>query len=424
MKEKAQAPELRFDGFTDDWEERKLIDVKDNEDRYSYTGGPFGSDLKSSDYTEIGVRIIQLQNIGDGKFVNDYKIYTSEEKARSLNSNLIYPGEIIIAKMADPLARATILPKIEPKYLMASDGIRLKINTDYFDNYYILTLINSDVFRKEALNNSTGTTRKRIGLVTLGNLPMMIPSFEEQQKIGSLFKQLDDTIALHQRKLDLLKEQKKGYLQKMFPKNGAKVPELRFAGFADDWEERKLDTIFNKIRNAFVGTATPYYVDAGHFYLESNNIKNGQINRDTEVFINDEFYNKQTDKLLHTGDIVMVQSGHVGHTAVIPQELDGTAAHALIMFTDYKEKTDSFFLNYQFQTYKSKIKLDKITTGNTIKHILSSEMKEFFIDYPSYEEQQKIGSFFKRLDATIALHQRKLDLLKEQKKGFLQKMFV
>ena len=215
-KNGAKVPELRFAGFADDWEERKLIDVKDNEDRYSYTGGPFGSDLKSSDYTEIGVRIIQLQNIGDGKFVNDYKIYTSEEKARSLNSNLIYPGEIIIAKMADPLARATILPKIEPKYLMASDGIRLKINTDYFDNYYILTLINSDVFRKEALNNSTGTTRKRIGLVTLGNLPMMIPSFEEQQKIGSFFKQLDDTIALHQRKLDLLKEQKKGFLQKMF----------------------------------------------------------------------------------------------------------------------------------------------------------------------------------------------------------------
>ena len=215
-KNGAKVPELRFAGFADDWEERKLIDVKDNEDRYSYTGGPFGSDLKSSDYTEIGVRIIQLQNIGDGKFVNDYKIYTSEEKARSLNSNLIYPGEIIIAKMADPLARATILPKIEPKYLMASDGIRLKINTDYFDNYYILTLINSDVFRKEALNNSTGTTRKRIGLVTLGNLPMMIPSFEEQEKIGSFFKQLDDTIALHQRKLDLLKEQKKGFLQKMF----------------------------------------------------------------------------------------------------------------------------------------------------------------------------------------------------------------
>ncbi len=168
------------------------------------------------------------------------------------------------------------------------------------------------------------------------------------------------------------------------------MPALRFRGFYDAWEQRKLDTIFKKIRNAFVGTATPYYVDRGHFYLESNNIKNGQINRDTEVFINDVFYNQQTDKLLHTGDIVMVQSGHVGHTAVIPSELNETAAHALIVFTNYKEATDPFFLNYQFQTYKAKRKLETITTGNTIKHILSSAMKEFFVDYPSFKEQKKL----------------------------------
>ncbi|MBZ6008980.1 restriction endonuclease subunit S [Leuconostoc gelidum subsp. aenigmaticum] len=193
-------PEVRFAEFTDAWEQRKLVDVKDSSDKYAYTGGPFGSDLKSSDYTGTGVRIIQLQNIGDGKFINGYKIYTSEEKAKSLDSNLIYPGEIIIAKMADPLARATILPTTESKYLMASDGIRLRINNHCFDNYFILTLINSDIFRKEALKNSTGTTRKRIGLVTLGNLPMVIPSLKEQSKIGSFFERLDDAIALHQRK--------------------------------------------------------------------------------------------------------------------------------------------------------------------------------------------------------------------------------
>ncbi|WP_271004752.1 restriction endonuclease subunit S [Listeria seeligeri] len=201
------------------------------------------------------------------------------------------------------------------------------------------------------------------------------------------------------------------------------APVIRFNGFSDAWEQRKLDSIFKKIRNAFVGTATPYYVYSGHFYLESNNIKNGEINRNIEVFINDEFYNKQSNKLLHTDDIVMVQSGHVGHTAVIPEELDGTAAHALIMFTDYKDETNPYFLNYQFQTHKSKRKLDTITTGNTIKHILSSEMKEFIVECPSVEEQQKIGTFFKQLDNTIALHQRKLESLKLMKKGFLQQMF-
>lgn len=202
-----------------------------------------------------------------------------------------------------------------------------------------------------------------------------------------------------------------------------KQPEIRFPGFTEDWEERKLDEIFGKIRNAFVGTATPYYVDEGHFYLESNNVKDGRINRNTEVFINDEFYEKQKDKWLHTNDIVMVQSGHVGHTAVIPEDLDKTAAHALIMFSNYKTKTSPFFLNYQFQTLTAKRKLENITTGNTIKHILASEMKKFEVTIPEHVEQQKIGSFFKQLDDTIAFHQRKLDLLKETKKGFLQKMF-
>ncbi|WP_435340266.1 restriction endonuclease subunit S [Enterococcus durans] len=190
------------------------------------------------------------------------------------------------------------------------------------------------------------------------------------------------------------------------------------------WEQRKLDEIFGKISNAFVGTATPYYVDEGHFYLESNNVKDGRINRNTEVFINDEFYEKQKDKWLHTNDIVMVQSGHVGHTAVIPEDLDKTAAHALIMFSNYKTKTSPFFLNYQFQTLTAKRKLENITTGNTIKHILASEMKKFEVTIPEHVEQQKIGSFFKQLDDTLALHQDKLNKLKRLKKGFLQVLFA
>ncbi|KAA6447700.1 restriction endonuclease subunit S [Bacillus swezeyi] len=202
-----------------------------------------------------------------------------------------------------------------------------------------------------------------------------------------------------------------------------RAPEVRFEEFIGDWEQRNLESIYGKIRNAFVGTATPYYVEDGHFYLESNNVKDGQINRNTEVFINDEFYQKQKDNWLHTGDLVMVQSGHVGHTAVIPEELDNTAAHALIMFSNYREKADPYFLNYQFQTHKSKKKLGSITTGNTIKHILASEMKKFLVDIPGYEEQQTIGNFFKLIDDTIALHQQELTTLKQTKQGFLQKMF-
>lgn len=201
------------------------------------------------------------------------------------------------------------------------------------------------------------------------------------------------------------------------------TPNIRFKGFTDDWEQRKLEDIYGSIGNAFVGTATPYYVESGHFYLESNNIKDGQINYNTEVFINDEFYEKQKDKWLHTGDMVMVQSGHVGHAAVIPEELNNSAAHALIMFRNPKEEIEPYFLNYQYQTLKSKKKIENITTGNTIKHILASEMQQFEVDMPELAEQKKIAEYFSGLDHLITLHQRKCDETKKLKKFMLQKMF-
>ena len=204
-------------------------------------------------------------------------------------------------------------------------------------------------------------------------------------------------------------------------------PKVRFREFtgenAPDWEQRKLGDIYQNIGNAFVGRATPYYVDTGHFYLESNNIKDGKINRNNEIFINDEFYEKQKDKWLHTGDIVMVQSGHVGHSAVIPRELDNTAAHALIMFRHPKEKIDPYFLNFEYQTSKSKFKINNITTGNTIKHILASDMQKFIVDIPKYEEQKVIANIFRNLEILITLHQRKLEQLEQLKNTLLSKMF-
>ena len=189
------------------------------------------------------------------------------------------------------------------------------------------------------------------------------------------------------------------------------------------WEQRKLGEIYGSIGNAFVGTATPYYVEQGHFYLESNNVKDGQINHNSEIFINDEFYEKQKDKWLHSGDVVMVQSGHVGHAAVIPKELNNTAAHALIMFRNPKEEIEPYFLNYEYQTDKVKKKIENITTGNTIKHILASDMQEFVVDVPKYEEQKVIASYFSHLDHLITLHQRKCEETKSLKKYMLQKMF-
>ena len=266
------------------------------------------------------------------------------------------------------------------------------------------------------------SSHANITVEDIRNIIIKLPHNErESQKVAEYFCDLDHLITLHQRKLDKLINVKKSMLEKMFPKQGSTVPEIRFSGFTDDWEQRKLLDIYQNIGNAFVGTATPYYVEQGHFYLESNNIKNGQINHNSEVFINNDFYERQKDKWLHTGDMVMVQSGHVGHAAVIPEKLDNSAAHALIMFRNAKVEIEPYLLNYQYQTSNSKKKIDNITTGNTIKHILASDMKQFTVDVPSIGEQQLVANYFIQLDELITLHQRvkllKIDII--TKKGVL-----
>ena len=200
-------------------------------------------------------------------------------------------------------------------------------------------------------------------------------------------------------------------------------PVIRFHNYKELWECDRLKNIFRTIRNAYVGTATPYYVEKGHFYLESNNVKNGKINYNSQIFINDEFYEKQRDKWLKTNDIVMVQSGHVGHTAVIPEELNNTAAHALIVFTDYKKEVNPHFLNYQFQSNGKRKELDLISTGNTIKHILASEMKNFKMDFPTFEEQSVIGSLFRTLDDLLASYKDNLTNYQSLKATMLSKIF-
>ncbi|MEL4895267.1 restriction endonuclease subunit S, partial [Crocosphaera sp. Alani8] len=184
--------------------------------QYSFTGGPFGSDLKSSDYTTEGVRVIQLQNIGDGHFLNDYQIFTSEIKADQLISCNIYPNDILLSKMGDPVARACIVPDYHERYLMCSDGIRLVVNKKKFDMYFVYSFINSSMFRNKAESASSGSTRKRIGLTQLRSLSVLCPTLKEQQKIAQFLTAIDHKIDAVSQQIDCMEQFKKGLLQKMF----------------------------------------------------------------------------------------------------------------------------------------------------------------------------------------------------------------
>ena len=144
--------------------------------------------------------------------------------------------------------------------------------------------------------------------------------------------------------------------------------------------------------------------------MESNNIKNGGINLNTKKYINNEFYYQQKEKWLHTNDIVMVQSGDVGQTAVIPSNLNNTAAHALIMFQEIDSNINPYFLNYQFQSYRCIKQIQIISKGNTVKHVLASDMKEFTVFLASLKEQINVADFLNKLNRIIDLYERKLQL--------------
>jgi type I restriction enzyme, S subunit len=212
-------PKLRFPEFRDAaaWSDKALIDVADKSVRWSFVGGPFGSSLKSSDYTTTGVRIIQLQNIGDGEFLDQYKIYTSEGKAEELLSNNIYPGDILISKMGDPVGRACLVPQTERKYVMCSDGIRLNVDEGENVKYFVYSLINSPPIRSSIERASTGSTRKRIGMDELRNLSIPIPEKDEQQKVADCLASLDALIAAEAEKLAALKAYKTALMQQLFP---------------------------------------------------------------------------------------------------------------------------------------------------------------------------------------------------------------
>ena len=207
--------ETKLGWIPEDWEEVTFADIADKEVKWSITGGPFGSDLKSDDFTETGVRILQLQNLGDGRFIDNYKIYTSEKKADQLKACNIFPGELILSKMGDPVARACMIPNSEKRFLMASDGIRLVPDNSLFDNHFVLEYINYSIFRRLAIRHSTGSTRQRIGLSDLKKLPFVKPGLEEQRRISNVLGRADQEINKLQTQLDQLKNQKNGLMQKL-----------------------------------------------------------------------------------------------------------------------------------------------------------------------------------------------------------------
>ncbi|OTN79298.1 hypothetical protein A5828_001794 [Enterococcus faecium] len=411
---KDKQPEIRFPGFMDDWEQRKLKEIS------TYIRGSFPQPYTNLEFYDEknGKPFVQVADIGfDLKLNSDTKAHIS--KLAEPKSRFVKAGKVVVAlqgSIEKSIGRTAITQydAYFDRTILIFEEYKIPIDKIYFAQ------IIKKLFEHEK-EKAWGATISTITKAHLNDFIIGVPSIEEQQKIGTFFKQLDDTIALHQRKLDLLKETKKGFLQKMFPKNGAKVPEIRFPGFTEAWEERKLGSIYDFSKgkglplNSFTYSKDDPAIAYGHLYTKYSEVI-------SEVYLSsddDGVLSKDND-LLFPGSST-VPNGTAQANAIM---LNNVKLGGDIIIARPKQDTRvlSIFMSYQINSQRQK--LFPITVGTTITHMYGKDLSKVKFFITNYSEQQKIGAFFKQLDDTIALHQRKLDLLKETKKGFLQKMFV
>ena len=396
-------PKLRFPEFVSDgeWKEIKLIDFADKNVKWSFTGGPFGSNLKASDYTEKGVRIIQLQNIGDGEFMDDYKIYTSIEKANELLSSNIYSGDLILSKMGDPVGRACIIPGVNDRFLMASDGIRLVVDKNNFSKYFVYSLINSAPIREKIEKKATGSTRKRIGLDDLREVEVFLPKkVEEQQKIADCLSSLDEVITAESEKLKALKEHKKGLLQNLFPQAGETVPKLRFKEFEDsgEWRVKRIDE-FAPLQRGF-DLPVDKIIKGIYPVVFSNGIL--------------KYHNEYKVK---APGVVTGRSGTLGKVTFV--ERDFFPHNTSLWVTDFKGNYP-LFVYYYFVF----IGLEKFGSGSGVPTLNRNDVHNQKIFVPSIiDEQEKIASCLSSTDDLINAQIQKIESLKLHKKGLLQGLF-
>ncbi len=414
---KTLVPHLRFPEFREagEWTEKKLIDTADKKIKWSFIGGPFGSNLKSSDYVENGIRVIQLQNIGDGEFLDDYKIFTSKEKADELLSNNIYPGDIVLSKMGDPVGRACLIPNSHDRYVMCSDGIRLAVDEKSHSKYFVYSLINSVQFRSLVEKTATGSTRKRIGLDELKNLPVYLPERKEQQKIADCLSSLDELISAQAQKIDALKTHKKGLMQQLFPREGETVPRLRFPEFreAGEWEAVTVGSVCNTYSGG-----TPSSTNKAFYGGDIPFIRSAEIDKEkTELFLTDEGLANSSAKLINKGDVLFALYGaNSGEVALAKQ--DGAINQAILCLQS--EGSNSFI--YQFLSFMKDWIVARYIQGG--QGNLSGEIvKSIDLPFPAPEEQQKIAECLSSLDDLISAHSQKLDALKAHKKGLMQQLF-
>lgn len=382
-------PELRFPEFDGEWEEGTIKSL--------VHGNLSDGDWINKEYLLPNgkYRIIQTGNISVGKYLNKEKSskFISQSSYDELKANEVFPGDILISRLADPAGRSIIMPNINWKMVTSVDVAIIRPNKK-FESYFLISILNTDKKLYDISKLVSGTSHKRISRKNLEKVKIIYPKIQEQQKIGNFFSKLDRQIELEEQKLEKLNEQKKGYMQKIFSQ------ELRFKDNNGEeypkWESKKLEevAIINTGKSKIVNEESAAYSNLGS----------------TGVLGKSSHYE-------YDGNFIL--TARVGHYAGKLYNFSGKANisdNTIFLETDLN-------LNFTLNMLNN-YNLKRIAFGSGQPLIKSSELKKLIFNIPCGEEEQKIGGFLSGFDSLIGKQSHKIELLKERKKGFLQKMFV
>ena len=409
-------PDIRFPGFTDDWEQRKLSSICSMHARIGW------QNLRTSEFLDTGeYYLITGTDFDDGKVNLSTCHYVAKERYDQDKKIQIKNGSILITKDGT-LGKVALVEELDKPATLNAGVFNVEIVAENIDNKYLFQYLKAPFLMDYVDRKATGGTIKHLNQNILVDFPVWLSDYEEQKRVGLFFQQLDCLITLHQNELDVLKKTKKGFLQEMFPKEGEIVPEVRFPGFTDDWEQRKLGEMadFSK----------------GNCYSKSDLTDEGEpvilygrlyTKYETVISTVDTFTAKKENSVISKGNEVIIPAS--GETAEDISRAAVVAEQGIIIGGDLNivrpyEEIDSIFLALTISNGKQQKELSRRAQGKSIVHLHNSDLKEVDLIFPRIDEQIRIGFFFKQLDNTIALHQRELDVLKKTKKAFLQKMFI
>ena len=410
MQDNEKKPALRFKGFTDPWEQRKLEEYLEVSGQKNFEGIYTKEDVLSVSGDFGIVNQIEFQGRSfAGASVANYGVVETGDIVYTKSPLKSNPYGIIKANKGKNGIVSTLYAVYKPKQSANPEFVQNYFEQDARMNNYMHPLVN-----KGAKNDMKVSAENAL------KGQIVFPDIKEQRTISEFFRNLDTLITLHQRKYEKLVNIKKSMLDKMFPKNGASVPEIRFKGFTDPWEQRKISELAEKTYGGGTPTTSNEAFWNGNIpWIQSSDIVDGKlIGVEPRKYITQTGLNSSATQLVPKNSIAIITRVGVGKLAYMPFSYS-TSQDFLSLS---KLNTEPFFTVYA--CYKKLQSELNTVQGTSIKGITKDELLAKTISVPVYSEQKQIGSFFAQLDTLITLHQRKLEKLQNIKKSCLEKMFV